>query len=433
MNWQPGDALLDGKYIIEKQLGRGGFGITYLARDRTNDRVAIKTLNDKVQQRPDFAKCQQDFLNEALRIAKCTHPHIVRVEELIQHESLWCIVMEYVEGVNLAHFTEKQGPLIERDALRYIRQIGDALCLVHQQGFLHRDIKPLNILVRAHTSDAVLIDFGMARKFTPNLTQVHTEYVTRGFAPIEQYDRRSLRGTYTDVYGLAATLYALVTAKIPESSIMRDRSLIKHKEDSLIPPQQLNPQISDRLNQAILVGMTLEPEDRPQSVAEWLPLLENQATSPTATPPNSSTQRWRSAVGLDYSLLRDLLAQGQWQAADQETANLMLKVQDRQQEGRLVEEDLQKFPCRDLRIIDQLWQEQSNGHFGFSIQNQIWRKVDKDYEKFGNLVGWCIGSSWLPYSKLNFALTAPQGHLPSWGRRGRLWPVLGSRLKKCSL
>ncbi|MBD2310520.1 GUN4 domain-containing protein [Desertifilum sp. FACHB-1129] len=433
MTWQPGYSLLEGKYIIEQSLGKGGFGITYLARDRSGQQVTIKTLNDKVQNRSDFAKCQQDFLNEALRLAKCSHPHIVRVEELIQHESLWCIVMEYVDGVNLARLTQERGPLPEADALHYIRQIGDALQLVHQQGFLHRDIKPLNIIVRTDQAHAVLIDFGMARKFIPNLTQVHTEYVTRGFAPIEQYDRRSLRGAYTDVYGLAATLYALLTNQVPEASVLRDRSWNKYKEDSLIPPQQLNPQMSDRLNQAILTGMALEPEDRPQSIAEWLELLEHDASFPLAQIATSLTPQWRSAVGLDYTRLRELLAQGQWQAADEETSDLMLQIQDREQEGRLTEEDVRKFPCRDLRIIDRLWIEQSQGHFGFSLQNRIWRKVNKDYQEFGNQVGWCVGNSWLPYTKLTFTLTAPQGHLPSWGRRGRLWPLLGSRLRKCGL
>ncbi|RMG08419.1 MAG: serine/threonine protein kinase [Cyanobacteria bacterium J055] len=238
MVWQPHTQLQNGKYTIQKTLGEGGFGITYLATDETGKPVAIKTLNDNIRKRRDFNQCQEDFLNEALRLAQCRHPHVVRVRQVIQHDSLWCITMDYIDGTNLGRWVEKEGALPETQALRYIRQIGDALRVVHQQGFLHRDVKPLNILVKNDLAQAVLIDFGMAREFTPNLTQVHTEYVSRGFAPIEQYDRRSRRGAYTDVYGLAATLYALVTAEVPESATARDHHIARGKPDPLIPPQQ---------------------------------------------------------------------------------------------------------------------------------------------------------------------------------------------------
>ncbi len=83
MVWVAGQKLQGNKYTIEKPLGEGGFSITYLARNQNEQHVVIKTLNDRVQRRPDFAKFQQDFLNEALRLAKCTHPHIVRIEELL--------------------------------------------------------------------------------------------------------------------------------------------------------------------------------------------------------------------------------------------------------------------------------------------------------------------------------------------------------------
>ena len=116
-----------GKYTIEQELGEGGFGITYLARENNRRKVVIKTLNDTVQRRSDFAKFQQDFLNEALRLAKCSHPHIVRIDEVIQEGQLWCIVMEYIDGENLASRIENKGALQEAEALRYIQQIGEAL------------------------------------------------------------------------------------------------------------------------------------------------------------------------------------------------------------------------------------------------------------------------------------------------------------------
>lgn len=437
MVWQPGHELQDSHYTIAGKLGEGGFGITYLAQTETGEKVVIKTLNEKIRNKKDFEKCQQDFLNEALWIAKCSHPHIVRVEELIQEDHLWCIVLEYIEGTNLGTLVDTEGALPEGEALHYIQQIGDALNTVHHQGFLHRDIKPLNILRRKGEASATLIDFGMARKFMPNLVQGHTAYVSRGFAPIEQYDWRSFRGPYTDVYGLAATLYALLTEEVPESATNRDRRVARNQPDPLIPPKQLNPLISDRTNTAILAGMALEPEDRPQSIQHWFDLLGIALISPPwQAPPaiNDTERKWSSAVGMDYSTLEQLLAAGNWQEADRQTEQILLEISDRTAQGSLTEEEVKYLPGRDLRTLDRLWVQYSNGHFGFSVQNRIWRSLDKNYQEFGDRVGWrSPDQSWLAYADLTFNLGAPQGHLPTWGRRGRLWPYLGSRLKRCGL
>ncbi|NER33071.1 MAG: protein kinase [Oscillatoria sp. SIO1A7] len=469
MLWEPGQKLQGGRYVIEKKLRPGGFGATYLARDERGNAVAIKTANEKVQQRRDFAKCQQDFLNEVLCLAKCSHPHIVRANELIYEEPLWCLVMEYIEGSNLDRLVENEGFLPEAEALRYIRQIGSAIALVHERGLLHRDIKPLNILLRCESeeeearrslqAEAVLIDFGLARSFSQNSAQVQEPYISKGYAPIEQYDKRALRGTYTDVYALAATLYSLLTATTPEPAKLRDRSWAKEQKDSLVPPQQINIDISDRVSSAILKGMAIEPEHRPQTVADWLQLLDisraciahhanpeiNLETNPEinpelnpnlaeeAAPETDNSRLWSSAVGMDYSKLRDLLELGQWQEADRETAAIMLAVWGKEKDGRLRGAEVKDFPCRDLRAIDRLWLEYSNDRFGFSVQNRIWRNLDKDYEQFGDAIGWRVGNSWLPYSELTFDTSAPEGHLPSWGRRGRLWSLLGSRVKNCGL
>ncbi len=129
--------------------------------------------------------------------------------------------------------------------------------------------------------------------------------------------------------------------------------------------------------------------------------------------------------GVDYTRLRDLLAVGKWKQADRETANLILKVAEREQEGWLRNEDMENFPCQDLRTIDALWIKYSNGHFGFSVQQRIWQevggKVDKATENLlGDRVGWRVKSNWLPYdydwlgySNMTFSLNAPQGHLPA--------------------
>lgn len=268
--WTSGQQLSDGKYIIEAILGTGGFGVTYRAREQPSGQsVAIKTLNTIIQQKSDFDKYQEKFLNEALCLAKCSHPHIVKVHKVFQQQGLWCLVMEYIAGDNLAQYLEERGILSEAEALRIVRQIGEALTAVHSQGFLHRDVKPLNILLRQNTRDAVLIDFGLAREFTSGIAQTDTNNRTECFAPVEQYEKKAERGAYTDVYALAATLYVLLTAELPVPAKFRKEANIP-----LMPPKQHNPRISDRVSETILKGMALQPQDRPQTVREWLELLE---------------------------------------------------------------------------------------------------------------------------------------------------------------
>ncbi|BAZ86041.1 serine/threonine protein kinase [Dolichospermum compactum] len=273
MAWLSGQQLKNGKYTIEKELGEGGFGITYRARDNHGNFVVIKTLNDVIQKRADFAKFQQDFLNEAIKLAKCSHPHIVQIYEVIHENDLWCMVMEYIDREDLGTVVENQGILSESEALGYIQQIGSALTVVHDNGLLHRDIKPQNIMLRSGKSEAVLIDFGIAREFTPNLTKTHTKILSDGFAPIEQYDARAKRGEFTDVYALAATLYSVLTGELPTIAPMRAIGT------ELAEAKKINSSIGDRVNHAIIKGMEIKPENRPQSINEWLSLLNIQKTS----------------------------------------------------------------------------------------------------------------------------------------------------------
>lgn len=246
---------------------------------------------------------------------------------------------------------------------------------------------------------AVLIDFGIAREFTPNLTQTHTQALSDGFAPIEQYDWRAKRGAYTDVYALAATLYSMLTGEIPAPSPVRAFGT------PLQPPQQLNPQISDRVNQAILKGMEMKPEERPQSVAEWLTILGSSAILPGLSPD-------------DYGKLRHLLTARKWQEADKQTAALMLKASGR--DGWLRTADVEKFPAQELQMIDRLWREYSSDRFGLTVQQRIWQSIMatqktewKAWCSFGDRVGWRVKGNWLAHSSLNFTPLAPEGELPA--------------------
>ncbi|WP_051470217.1 GUN4 domain-containing protein [Fischerella sp. PCC 9605] len=107
----------------------------------------------------------------------------------------------------------------------------------------------------------------------------------------------------------------------------------------------------------------------------------------------SEQDKLLSNVGVDYTPLRDLLVAGQWQKADEETGAVMLKIARRVKDGWLREEDFTEFPCLDLETIDRLWVKYSQGRFGFSVQSRIWESVGQDYAKFGDVVGWQLGSS----------------------------------------
>jgi thioredoxin len=287
MAWLSGQQLQDGKYTIEKKLGHGGFGITYLAKDKKENLVVIKTLKDTDADSDDFDRCQQDFVNEALRLAKCSHPHIVKVHECINEGGLLGMVMEYIDGEELGNL----GILPESKALTYIYQIGEALSIVHQNGLLHRDVTPKNILVRRDKDEAILIDFGISREFFPNVTQTHTAIWTPFYAPPEQYNPRAKRGAFMDVYSLAATLYKLLTGKEPEASVSRAVGC------PLAEPKKINSNISDRVNKAILKGLELQSENRPQSVQEWLGLL--------GLNPNNYSFENSTTVIIDNSKLED--------------------------------------------------------------------------------------------------------------------------------
>ena len=268
--WKTGQKLNNGKYIVNEILGSGGFGVTYKITEAKTDKLfALKTLNIEARSRADFKQLQTKFINEAIALASCPHPNIVRVyPQVFQEGELWCMVMEYVEGEDLGRYIEKNGQLSESKAIFIITKVGEALSSIHQKGFLHRDIKPANILLRSADLSPVLIDFGLAREFISEQSLSMTNSRTESFAPIEQYQRRGNFGAWTDVYALAATLYVLLTARPPLPAKFRYET-----DYDLTPPQQYEPQISDRINEAILKGMEIEPGDRSQSVAEWLKLF----------------------------------------------------------------------------------------------------------------------------------------------------------------
>ena len=224
-------------YEIKSILGQGGFGITYLARDTNlNHDVAIKEylpiefsardpsgavkpISEEHAEMFEWGKTR--FLDEARTLVAFNHPNIVRVLSFFEFNSTGYMVMEYVEGLDFADLIGPAGSLDEDHLLAIIVPILEGLEQVHDQGYVHRDIKPRNIVIR-NDGSPVLIDFGSARQAMREQTRTLTSLVTPGYSPMEQYHQAiGKQGPWTDIYALGATLYAGVTGKKPADALKR--------------------------------------------------------------------------------------------------------------------------------------------------------------------------------------------------------------------
>ncbi|WP_293135207.1 serine/threonine protein kinase [Microcoleus sp. bin38.metabat.b11b12b14.051] len=274
MNLAPATALQQGKYQINATLGIGGFGITYRAvHTRLNQTVVLKTLNESLRQHPASAQFQQQFLAEARRLSRCQHSNIVRIVDFFEEAGQSFIAMDYIPGKTLAQIVETGQPLPEAQALHYIRQIASAVSKVHDSGLLHGDIKPANIIRRADSHLVMLIDFGVARDFSAGTKQAHTNLLCPGYAPIEQYLYDGKCTPATDIYAIAATLYYLLCGVPPVAAPLRDRI-------GLAQLRQFQPNLSPQIERAILQGLETDPDKRPQTVENWLTMLQQKERVP---------------------------------------------------------------------------------------------------------------------------------------------------------
>jgi len=274
-------------YTVHKVLGRGGFGITYLALDKNLNRpaaikeylpsdLAYRDKTDSINPLDDDNKAEYQwglsrFLIEAQTLARFEHPYIVRVIAVFEANNTGYMVMPFEEGEELSALLNRRKTLTEAELLPHLFPLLDGLEKVHQQGFIHRDIKPQNIIIRKNGTP-VLIDFGSARQALGEKTKTLTSLVTPGYAPFEQYYSKSgKQGPWTDIYALAATLYRCIEGRAPLSAIDRSEAIISGTGDSLqlLGSQDGQGKYSRALLQAITHGLQFKPEDRPQSIREW--------------------------------------------------------------------------------------------------------------------------------------------------------------------
>lgn len=283
-------------FQIESILGVGGFGITYLARDGNLKRsVAIKEyLPSDLSVRKDDSTVEpvsenesetfgwglDRFLDEARTLARFQHPNIVGVHSVFEANNTAYMVMEYEQGRSFGSVLREPDSCREDRLREFLMPLLDGLEQVHEAGFVHRDIKPNNLFVRADGSPVVL-DFGSARQALGVETRTLTSLVTPGYAPFEQYNANrdgDKQGPWTDIYALGATLYRAVTGKGPVDALTRAGAILKGHKDVLIPATMAGAgRYSERFLEAIDRALTFQPEARPQSIAEWRAMFTDAA------------------------------------------------------------------------------------------------------------------------------------------------------------
>ena len=280
----PGTILSNGKYVVEKVLGIGGFGITYYAkhtllnkccaikeffidgrcmRDIQNHTVQVQSEKDKEA----FEKYRQKFIEEARMLEKLDHPNIVKILDVFEENNTSYIAMPFIKGLTLQSMVEVFGKLDYPTAVKYISQITEAIGYIHQHHILHRDIKPDNIIITPEDK-AILIDFGSAREFVHGKMQSHTLILTQGYAPPEQYSNTGCKGAYTDIYSLGGVLYFALTGQRPIDASSRTI-------DRMPEPKELSPGIPEEANRTILKAMQLKSENRHQTIQEFMDDLMN--------------------------------------------------------------------------------------------------------------------------------------------------------------
>lgn len=287
-NWKykPNDFCLELGVILKEQykvgtvIGAGGFGITYRAVDlNTGHPVAIKEYypNGMVSRNSDhrtvqlsaigkeiaYAKGLNGFLEEARGLAKFHGiDNIVQVYDFFEQNGTAYIVMEYLRGKSLSKYTKDMGGMLDvNTATNFLMDTINALEIVHSTGMVHRDISPDNLFVQ-NNGTIKLIDFGAARESYGYEDKTLSIVLKPNFAPPEQFQKKSRQGPWTDIYALGATIYKVLTGKMPPESIGR------YMEDDLIPPSHLNSTVPKYYDNIMLKMMALKIEDRFQNANE---------------------------------------------------------------------------------------------------------------------------------------------------------------------
>lgn len=272
----PLGAVVHDRYRVVSVVGRGGVGTVYQVNDilfGKNNSYALKELIDQSE------GARKQFANEAQWLEALDHRSIPKVREYFDWNDRLYLVMDYVDGENLEQKLLRTGgrPLPEDQVINWILPICDALDYLHAQRppILHRDVKPANIIVTP-SGHPVLVDLGIAKEHLPGAGQTATfvrKAGTEGYAPPEQYTTAGMTGPWSDVYGLGATMYELLTGRVPPTAVERVAL-----DTVMSRPRQLNPSISPHVEDVVLRSIAIRPAERFQTVGDVARALMGQRT-----------------------------------------------------------------------------------------------------------------------------------------------------------
>lgn len=275
------------KYRIEKTLGEGGFGITYLAKDeslcqevvikeyfpmelagREDDGKTVSLPREK-NDRKKFLRGRKDFLLEARRMSRLFDiEEVVKILGWFEENQTAYLVMEYVRGISLDRYLQSQDiPFSFRQAWTFLRPVAEALEKMHKKGIIHRDINPQNLMVQEN-GKIKIIDFGASRPYL-DTEKTMTILIKKGYAPPEQYLKKGRQGPWTDLYAFCATLYEMITGVRPESSSGRIQ------KDELYLPSAYGAEILPEEEEVLCRGLELNPQKRFRNMKDLIQALES--------------------------------------------------------------------------------------------------------------------------------------------------------------
>ena len=293
-------AALAGRFSLGRELGRGGMGIVYLARDVALDRdVAIKLLPREFASR---AETRERFLREARTAAALSHPNVVPIHHVEAGNEIVCFVMGYVEGETLGDKVRRDGPLPPHEGARIIREVAWALAYAHGRGVIHRDIKPDNILLERGTGRAMVTDFGIARVLTRSTLSQDGELMgTLQYMSPEQADPAAVLDGRSDLYALGATAFYALCGRLPFEAGSAPALLAMHLTEPAPPLASVRPAVPARLAEAVDRCLAKAPDARFPN-AEALADAVGDAV-PAARPIPPSAMHLRDTINMSFTLV----------------------------------------------------------------------------------------------------------------------------------
>jgi serine/threonine protein kinase len=410
--------LLRERYQAIRLIGQGGFGRTFLAKDRgkpSKSYCVIKQFFPSAQGTNNIEKASQLFEEEAKRLEVLGKN--LQIPQLLDYfvtdKGQQYLVQEYIDGENLQQELTNRGEVYRETEVREILiDVLNILKFVHENNVIHRDIKPENLIRRNSDQKLVLVDFGAA-KYIHSQTSLGVTGTVIGSAQYCAAEQVRGKAVFaSDLYSLGVVCIYLLT--LVEPFQLFDSSENDWVWRDYLGNNQVSDQFAEVLDQLIAVGL----KKRFANVDQVLKSLNDQPKKISVpTTITDVVKPTEISIPVKYQKLQKLLANGEWKAADQETDRIMLQIAGKEKVGSLDKDSINNFPCEDLRIIDQLWVKYSNSRFGFSVQKNIWLecggKLDAETEcKVGDRIGWRVNQKWLNYDQVTFSYNAPIGHLP---------------------